>query len=192
MTVSDTAAGGNGALRKLARAHARVFGRLEHLADAWLLGLGARLAFVAVLAHYYLNSALTKLGPGLLGIFHPSAGAFAQIVPPIAEHYSYNTEAIPFFPWHVIVILGSVSEITLPVLIAIGALTRVSAIGMMVFISVQTFVDASFHGVALGGLLGTQPGDVLAQRLLWLFPLLVLVMKGSGAFSVDAALGARR
>ena len=46
-----------------------------------LLAFAARFTFVATLALYYFNSGLTKLGDGLLGVFQPSLGAYAQIFP---------------------------------------------------------------------------------------------------------------
>jgi putative oxidoreductase len=158
-----------------------------HLHD-WLPGLAARLAFVAVLAPYYLNSALTKPGTGFFGVFAPAAGAFAQILPPVAEQYGYDTSAIPFIPWHVIVILGTITEFVLPVLIVVGLFTRYCALAMMGFIVVQTIVDYAFHGAVTGMLFDNQPTDLLDQRLLWLFVLLILVLAGPGRVSLDAWL----
>lgn len=172
--------------------HERVFASLEARLDGWFIGLCARALFVAVLLPYYINSALTKPGDGVFGIFTPAAGAFAQILPPIAEQYSYDTAAIPVVPWHLIVILGTVSEFVLPVLIALGLLTRLSALGMMGFIAVQTAVDIAFHGAAPGMLFNTQPLELLDQRALWLFPLLVLLVNGPGSVSANAWLRRRR
>ena len=169
--------------------HDRLFASLARVLDGWFVGLAARMLFAAIFLTYYLNSALTKLGDGLFGIFAPSVGAFAQILPPVAEQYGYDSSAIPFFPWHVIVILGTLAEIALPLLIVAGLITRLAALGMIGFIIVQTFVDVNFHGGALGSLFDNQASDLIDQRILWIFPLLVLVIKGAGTMSLDAVTG---
>ena len=171
--------------------HQRGVHWLERNADGWLLGLLARLTFLATLLPYYLNSALTKLGEGLLGIFTPKAGAFAQILPPIAELYTYNVSAIPFFPWHLIVIAGTVSEFVLPILIAFGLLTRLSALAMIGFIAVQTVVDIVLHGVEAGAWFDKDPGQIVDFRLLWIFPLIYLVVQGAGRLSIDGIFSRR-
>jgi len=51
------------------------------VAGDWLLPTLARFGFAAVLLTYFWTSAMTKLGPGLLGVFQPSLGAYAQIFP---------------------------------------------------------------------------------------------------------------
>ena len=161
------------------------FPLLENKTNGWFLGLFSRLTFLAVLFPYYLNSAFTKPGEGLFGIFAPQAGAFAQILPPIAEAYTYDTSAIPFFPWHLIVIAGTATEFILPVLLVFGILTRLSALGMLGFIVVQTVVDVVFHNVALGGWFDRVPDQLIDTRLLWVFPLVYLIAQGAGKVSVD-------
>ena len=173
---------------KIKKLHDRLFGAVERSLDGWFVQLGARLIFAAILMIYYLNSATTKIGDGFFGIFTPSAGAFAQILPPIAEHYVYDTTAIPFFPWHLIVISGTVAEVVLPVLIVIGLFTRLAALGMIGFVLIQTIVDFAFHGATAGAWFNVQAGELLDQRLLWIFMLLLLVVKGAGSLSVDAWL----
>lgn len=166
----------------------RTISTLRYVEQGWLVELAARGFFVALLLTYFLGSAMTKFDSGLLGLFPPSAGAFAQILPPIAEEYSYDVEAIPFFPWHLIVIAGTLAEIILPVLILLGLFTRLSALGMIGFVFVQTIVDVQFHGAALGGLFNAQSGELIDQRLQWLFLLLVMVVKGGGKVSLDHLL----
>ena len=62
---------------------ARFETKIDSLAGRDYVGLGARVLFVLVLLPYYFNSALTKIdGFGL------SAGAFAQILPPVAASVS--------------------------------------------------------------------------------------------------------
>ncbi len=165
-----------------------VIALVETSLDGWFIELSARLLFAFTLMVYYLNSALTKVGDGLFGIFAPSAGAFAQIAPPVAEQYFYDTTAIPFFPWHLIVIAGTLAEIVLPILIVIGLFTRLAALGMIGFVVVQTIVDIAFHGSPLGSWFNNQASELLDQRMLWIFPLLLLVVKGAGSFSIDALL----
>jgi len=191
MSTRDGAIVRSNPLHAVARLHERAVACLAALVDGWLIGLCARALFAAVLLPYYINSALTKPGEGVFGIFSPRAGAFAQMLPPIAEQASYDTSAIAFVPWHLIVIAGTVSEFVLPVLIALGSFTRLSALAMMGFIVVQTAVDITFHATAPGMLFNTRPLELLDHRLLWLFPLLVLVIKGAGSVSVDAWLWRR-
>lgn len=159
---------------------------IETATQGWFTGLAARFVFLAVLLPYYLNSAMTKVGEGVFGFLTPTAGAFAQILPPIAERYVYDTSAIPFFPWHLIVIAGTVAEIVLPVLIVVGLFTRLSALGMIGFVIVQTIVDLAFHGAEAGAWFDRLSADLLDQRLLWVLPLLLLVAHGPGRLSLDA------
>lgn len=191
MSTSDRSTLRTGALHAASGLHERVFARFTASLDGWFIGLCARALFVAVLLPYYINSALTKPGEGVFGVFTPGAGAFAQILPPIAEQYSYDTSAIAFVPWHLVVILGTLSEFVLPVLIALGLFTRLGALGMIGFIVVQTAVDVAFHGAAPGMLFNTQPSELLDLRALWLFPLVVLLVNGPGSVSVDAWLRRR-
>jgi putative oxidoreductase len=67
---------------------------------------------------------------------------------------------------------------------------------MMVFIAVHSFVDITVHKVGaetIGTLIDRFPDGLIAdQRLLWLVPLLVIVLKGPGLLSVDAILARAR
>ncbi|OSQ35775.1 hypothetical protein TMES_20150 [Thalassospira mesophila] len=153
--------------------------------DDWLGGLTARFVFAAVLWPYYLNSAMTKPGMGPLGIFMPGPGAFAQIIPTIAEAHSYDPGAIAFFPWHIIVIAGTLAEFVLPILIVLGVVTRLAALGMIGFIIVQSLVDIYAHGAMSGALFDGDPTGVMDQRVLWIFPLVLLAAIGAGQWSVD-------
>lgn len=172
--------------RKLFECYGVVEDKLDALAGRDFLALASRAMFVVLLLPYYFNSALTKLdGFGL------SAGAFAQILPPIAEQYLYDTSAIPFFPWHLIVWTGTLGEFILPILILIGLFTRVSAVGMIGFVVVQTIVDVAFHGAALGALTNGLPTELIDQRLLWIFVLGLLIFAGGGKLSVDRLLSRR-
>lgn len=167
-------------VRKLLCGYGRVEDKINAFAGRDALALASRAMFVVLLLPYYLGSALTKIdGVGL------SAGAFAQILPPIAEQYLYDTSAIPFFPWHLVVWAGTLAEFVLPILIVVGLFTRLAALGMIGFVVVQTIVDVAFHGAALGALANGLPGELIDQRLLWVFVLGVMVFAGGGLASVD-------
>ncbi|MEM1163811.1 MAG: DoxX family protein, partial [Pseudomonadota bacterium] len=161
-------------------------------ADGWLIGLAARVVFAAVLFLYYWNSALTKIGDGFMGVFQVSDGAYFQIVPPIVEAADYDASAVAFFPWGLIVTVGTYAEFILPVLIVIGLFTRLAALGMIIFVIVQSYVDIAFHGVdaeTIGVLFDRLPSaTILDQRALWSFLLLVLLIKGAGAISLDGLI----
>ncbi len=186
VTAEMPATRGASIVARITALHDHLFGAIERALDGWGIEFGARLVFALTLMVYYLNSATTKLGDGLFGVFAPSAGAFAQILPPIAEQYVYDTSAIPFFPWHLIVIAGTLAEIVLPVLILVGLFTRLAALGMIGFVVVQTIVDVAFHSVKLGAWFNVQASELLDQRVLWAFLLLLLVVRGAGALSLDA------
>jgi putative oxidoreductase len=87
---------------------------------------------------------------------------------------------------------GTYAEYILPLLIIIGFLTRLAAIGMIGFVVVQSIVDITGHGVGgadLGAWFDKASGAlIMDQRTLWVFVLLVLVVRGAGPFSVDRLL----
>lgn len=180
-------------VRRAARAYAAAFRTVERALDGWLLGLLARLVFAAVLFGYYWNSALTKIGDGLFGVFLISDGAYMQILPAQMEAAGYDAAAIPVFPWGLVVAAGTYAEFILPVLIVAGLMTRLAALGMIGFILVQSYVDIVFHHVdaaTVGALFDRLPTAViLDQRALWVFLLAYLVVKGAGVVSVDGAIG---
>lgn len=168
--------------------YARVTARLQR-AD-WLLPTLARALFVAVLMVHYLHSGLTKLGDGLWGLVIPSAGAYAQIFPRAFEAAGYDTNAMTSLHYAVVV-AGTWAEFALPLLIAIGLLTRLAALGMIGFVVVQSATDLWGHGQwsELGVWLDRFPNAVmLDQRSMWIFMLLVLVIRGAGPISVDQLL----
>ncbi|MGF1594126.1 MAG: DoxX family protein [Kiloniellaceae bacterium] len=179
-------------ISRLSQLHARVFGQLEGRLDGWFLGLLARFAFAAVLLVYYLNSAATKVGDGVLGFFSVGANAWFQILPPVVEAYGYDVSQVPFFPWGIVVFAGTYAEFVLPVVIVLGLFTRLASLGMIGFIVVQSYVDIAFHGVddkTIGAWFDRfSDAAILDQRLLWVFLLLTLVVKGAGAVSLDWVL----
>ena len=144
----------------------------------------ARVVFFAVLFFYFWNSADSKIDGS---IFSPSAGAFAQIFPKAAEAAVYDVTQMNVLQ-RIVIFFGTVAEFVLPVLLLVGLLTRLAAIGMIGFILVQTLVDVVGHGVALGGLFDTQQ-QLLDQRVMWTFLFLVMVIKGAGPLSLDRLIG---
>jgi putative oxidoreductase len=155
-----------------------------------ILPLLARLVFGGVLLVYFWNSALTKIGDGVLGILQPSSGGYVQIFPRAMEAAGYDTSQLGWFHWAVVT-GGTLAEFVLPALIVLGALTRLAALGMIGFVVVQSLTDLYGHG-GLGqeGTLGAwfdrmSDALILDQRAFWVLCLLVLVFKGAGALSVD-------
>ncbi|WP_375254840.1 DoxX family protein [Yoonia sp.] len=165
---------------------------LNRLGDA-LLPLFARLVFVGVLFMYYWNSGLTKLGDGIFGILRPSSGAYVQIFPKTMEAVGYDTSQLTIFHWAVVT-GGTIAEFVLPILIAIGLFTRIAAFGMIGFIVIQSLTDLFGHGgIAQEGTLGAwfdrfPDALILDQRTFWVLCLMILVLKGAGALSVDRGL----
>ncbi len=178
---------------RLATLHSRVFGFVESQLDGWFIGLAARFAFAAVLLVYYLNSAVTKVGAGITGFFSIGDNAYFQILPSVVESYGYDASQVPFFPWDIIVFAGTYAEFLLPLLIVLGLFTRLASLGMIGFIVVQSYVDIAFHGAddkTIGAWFDRfSDAAIMDQRLLWIFLLVVLVVKGAGAVSLDGLLG---
>ena len=180
-------------INKLISLHHRIFTSLDAALSDWFLGLAARLIFSSALFFYYFNSGISKLGEGLFGLFSPSAAAYAQILPPIAEAVLYDTSQIAFFPWTIIVIFGTIAEIILPLLILFGLVTRLASLAFIGFIAVQTYVDIAFHGIeseTIGAVFDqVHNSEILDYRLMWMLPLILLILKGPGKASLDYVLG---
>jgi putative oxidoreductase len=178
----------------LANLHDAVFGGIQDALEDWFLGLFARLTFAAVLFFYFFNSAKTKLGEG--GIFDISDGAYIQMFPKVFEAVGYDATQIPFVPYTLIAYAGTYAEFILPVLVVIGLFTRIAALGMIVFVFVQSYVDITGHGAdetTIGAWFDNLSGSaIMDQRALWVFLLVYLVMRGPGAISIDHLFGGRR
>lgn len=169
----------------------RIAETLNRAAPAVLPTL-ARFTFAAVLLGYFWKSAGTKVGDGILGFLSPSSGAYAQIFPKAFEATGYDTSQLGLFHWAVVV-AGTAAEYALPLLIVLGLLTRLAAVGMIGFIVVQSLTDLFGHGGLAQGTLGAwfdrlPDGLILDQRLFWVATLLVLVLKGAGPLSLDRVL----
>lgn len=175
-------------MRSLITLQDRLFSPLGN-GDAFL-AFFARFAFAASLALYYFNSGLTKLGDGIMGIFQPSLGAYAQIFPKAMEAAGYDASQLGLFHWAV-VMAGTWAEFILPALIIVGLFTRLAALGMIGFVAVQSLTDLIGHGAwndpaVLGAWFDRIPdGIILDQRMFWVLALTVLVFKGAGWLSLD-------
>lgn len=182
----------SGPVAALVRLHHTTFSALENALAGWFNGFAARFAFASLLLIYYLNSAWNKLGDGLLGFLHPSAGAYASIIPPVFDSYANTIEAVPIFPWALIVIVGMLGELLLPILVVIGLFSRIAAIGMIIFVVVQSYVDVAYFEVTgkyLGAMFDRFPDAIIFdQRMLWIFVLLMIVVNGPGKLSLDHLL----
>ncbi len=156
---------------------------LERAGD-WILPSLSRLVFAAVLLGYFWASALTKFD----GVFTPSLGAFVQIFPRAFELAGYDASQLGLIP-HLVVLFGSWAEFALPLMITLGLLTRLAALGMIGFIMVQSLTDILGHLVdaATVGAWFDRASDalILDQRALWVMILFVLIFKGAGPLSLD-------
>ena len=177
-------------ISRLAGWYNLIFEKIQDTLEDWFLGLAARFVFAGVLFFYLYNSALTKVGDGVLGFFSIQDNAYFQILPSVVERFDYDASQVPFFPYDIIVAAGTYSEFILPVLIVIGLFTRVAALGMIGFVAVQSFVDIAFHGAdekTIGALFDRFSDSVIVdQRSLWVFLLIYLVIRGPGLLSLDA------
>lgn len=167
--------------------------RLDAAGDA-ALPLLARFSFAAVLALYYWASAATKLGDGLVGLFRPGLGAYAQIFPRAMEAAGYDPSQLGPFAWAVVT-AGTLAEFVLPALILLGLATRLAALGMIGFVVLQSLTDVIGHGAdatTIGVWFDRLPDSaILDQRLLWVFVLVTLVVKGAGPLSLDRLIARR-
>ena len=172
----------------------RLTDRLSAAAPAVLPTL-LRLVFAGVLLFYFWSSALTKLGPGPFGFLRPSDGAYIQIFPKAVEAAGYDFAQLGLFHWAVVV-AGMWAEFALPLMIVLGLLTRLAALGMIGFIVVQSLTDIYGHGVGgddLGRWFDAMSASlILDQRALWGALLLTLVFLGAGPLSLDRLLARAR
>jgi putative oxidoreductase len=163
---------------------------IAHLnaASNWALPLAARLVFLGVLAGYFWASAMTKFDSFPFG---QSDGAYGQIFPRAFDAVGFDSAQLGAV-YKLIALAGSWAEIALPLMIVLGLATRAAALGMIGFIAVQSLTDIFGHGIdsaTIGTWFDRDSGSLIAdQRALWVLLLLVLVLRGAGAFSLDAAI----
>lgn len=158
----------------------------------WLIPTLARFLFAAVLLMYFWKSALTKIGDGVFGFLDPTS-AYFQIFPKLAETYEYDTSKFGLIHW-LVALAGTWAEFILPLLLLLGLFTRLAALGMLGFVAVQTLTDLYGHGVineprTIGAWFDNDASALLMdQRSLWVFLLVILVIKGAGPLSLDRLL----
>ncbi len=169
--------------------HDGVFAFLIRTTEPWLPGLLARFVFAAVLFMYFFNSATTKVGELPAGLFQVQDGAFFQIIPTVVERFGYDASQVPLVPYKLIVYAGTYAEFILPILLLLGFFTRIAAIGMIVFVMVQTYVDIAIHKIdaeTIGAWFDRlSDSAIMDQRALWFFLLFYLVIYGAGKLSLD-------
>lgn len=171
------------------RLHSTIFTGIYTATERWLPGLLARFVFAAVLFHYYIHSATTKVGDGIAGFFQVGDGAFVQILPKAMENVGYDSTQLSLFPDKMMVYFGTYGEFILPVLIVIGLFTRIAAMGMIAFIVAQSVVDIIGHH-ADAETIGMwfdrfSNAAILDQRAMWVFLLFYLIIYGAGKISLD-------
>ncbi|QYK43137.1 MAG: DoxX family membrane protein [Paracoccaceae bacterium] len=181
-------------MNRLLSLHDRIADHADKAAPG-LLPLIARAAFAAVLLMYFWASAVTKVGPGIAGLFVPSQGAYIQIFPRAVEAAGYDISQLGAFHW-LVVLAGTWAEFILPLLVVIGLATRLAALGMIGFVLVQSATDVIGHGVG-GETLGAwfdRASDalILDQRTLWIVVLAIPLAMGGGWLSADGWLRAKR
>ena len=93
---------------------------------------------------------------------------------------------------HLVTLAGAWAEVVLPLLMVLGLLTRLSALGMIGFVAVQSLTDVFGHMAGpetIGAWFDRAPDAlILDQRALWITLLAVLVVKGAGPLSIDRLL----
>ena len=164
--------------------------KVEHGLGPVLMPTLARFVFAALFTLYYWNSAMTKLGGDISGLWTPTANAFAQIFPKEAQAAGFDIAAATTFQKGLI-LAGTWAELVLPALILIGLFTRFAALGMVAFVVAQSLTDLYGHDLindpnTLGAWFdGAPDGIIMDQRALWIMLALVLVFRGAGPLSLD-------
>lgn len=154
----------------------------------------ARFIFAATMLFYFWNSAGTKWDGTP---FSPGVGGYAQIFPKAMEAVGYDISQMSIFHWAVVV-AGTLAEYILPLLIVLGLFTRLAALGMIGFVTVQSLTDLYGHGgiehvETLGKWFdGLPTGAILDQRAFWMLLFVTLVLKGAGPLSLDRLLSRNR
>jgi putative oxidoreductase len=180
----------------ITRLHQATFQLIQNGLQDWFPGLLARITFASVLLFYFINSAKTKVGEGLSGFLQVQDNAYFQILPKVVEQFNYDASQVPAFPYQWIVYAGTYSEFILPVLIVAGLFTRIAALGMVIFVLVQSYVDITAHGAdekTVGSFFDRFPDAAITdQRALWIFLLVYLFIYGAGKLSLDHLFAHRR
>jgi putative oxidoreductase len=151
------------------------------------LALFTRIIFLSTLFLFFIKSGITKFD----GFFTLSLGAYIQIFPKIFEALSYDPNQLGVL-YKFIAFVGAISELTLPILIVFGFMTRICAFSMLIFIVAMSVVDVFGHNIMPGIMFDGDPsGIIVDQRLLWGLLFINLIVLGGGKLSVDMWLAAR-
>lgn len=172
-------------MHRLTSAHRAATDLLDRAAP--LVPLLIRLAFAATLLGYFWQSAGTKVlnrnGGGFFDVLTLESNVYAQIFPRQFEAVGYDPSRLSLLH-DLVAYAGTAAEVFLPLLILLGLLTRLAALGMIGFIAVQTATDIVGHGATPGALLDGRY-QLVDERLIWVTLLSVLVILGAGALSLD-------
>ena len=112
------------------------------------------------------------------------------------EALGFDPSRFGLFPY-LDILMGVLAEFFIPLMIAIGLLTRYATLGMILFIAVQTATDLFGHGVledptTLGKWFDRSSSSVIIdQRLLWLFVIIYVVKHVGEVLSIDQSLTSR-
>jgi putative oxidoreductase len=175
--------------------HDRMFDRIDAFVSGLLLPTAARFVFAAVLLFYFWRSGMTKLGDGVLGFLFLDSGVYIQMFPKVFEAASYNPGNLGL-GYKLIALAGTWAEFILPLMIVIGLLTRLAALGMIGFVVVMSVTDIVGHNAdptTVGAWFDAVSDSlIMDQRAFWVFVLLFLALRGGGPLSVDYFLGIGR
>ena len=105
-------------------------------------------------------------------------GTWFQLTDTTYELFRTEYAGVPILPAEVAAVLANAAEHVLPALLLVGLFTRFSALGLLgMTLTIQFFV---------------YPDAWWPEHSLWAALALVLVLRGSGLFSLDALLARRR
>ncbi|WP_040604190.1 DoxX family protein [Sagittula stellata] len=178
-------------LNRFTTAHAGLSRRLDRLSGP-LIPLLLRAVFAATLLGYFWKSAGTKVfdrqgAEGIFDVLTLESGVYAQMFPKQFEAAGYDPSKLSVLH-DLIAYAGTLAEFILPLLIVVGLLTRLSALGMIGFVIVQTATDVLGHGADPGRLFDARY-DLIDERTLWIMLFALLVLRGAGDLSLDRLSG---
>ncbi|GMG81726.1 hypothetical protein LNKW23_09390 [Paralimibaculum aggregatum] len=157
--------------------HDAVFGFFQRIFENWLLGLLARGVFAATLFMFFYESFLGKVGSGTEGLLAVQDSAYFQILGErLGEMLGGDASAIEMWPWGALVHLATYAEIVLPVFILLGFLTRISALGMLIFVCAMSWVNLTGELV---------PAEMIADKVVRSQPVTAETLIGEGVAEVQ-------
>lgn len=138
----------------------RLYGKIIKLSDVTLSPL-LDLAIRLYMANIFFKSGWLRLQDFLNGQWQNQVTAFTEYHP------------IPGVPGDIAAVAGTFGEVTLPVLLALGLLTRVGAGGLLIMTLIIQFIVPQEYGVS-------NP-----DHYMWMLLLAVPLIRGGGMLSVD-------